>query len=106
MLSHAVGLHGHEVTLATRGAEGLDLARGGHPDVVICDLGLPEGVTGFDVAKAMRADVQTRDIPLIAISGYARPEDQERGRLAGFDVHLTKPVSIDEILRVIGELSG
>jgi two-component system CheB/CheR fusion protein len=84
---------GHEVRTAADGAAGLALARSFDPDVVLCDLGLPV-MDGFEVARAIRADPALRHCRLIALSGYARPEDVAHSRSAGFDSHLAKPVTL------------
>jgi len=84
-------LSGHEVELACSGADGLAAARQFHPEVVLCDLGLP-GMSGFEVAAELRRDPATRSAKLIAVTGYGRDEDRRRSKEAGFDLHLTKPV--------------
>lgn len=67
------------------------------PSVVLCDLGLPVGMNGYEVAQTFRRDATTSPARLIAISGYGQPEDQARARASGFDLHLTKPVEPDEL---------
>lgn len=62
-------------------------------DFAPCDLGLPV-MDGFAVARAIRGDPALRDRRLVAISGYARPDDVARSRRAGFDGHLAKPVTL------------
>jgi CheY-like chemotaxis protein len=84
-------LIGHEVTVAYSGPEGINLARQWHPDVVLCDIGLP-GLDGYAVAGELRHDPNTQGAHLIAITGYGQEEDQRRALQAGFDHHLTKPV--------------
>jgi CheY-like chemotaxis protein len=84
-------LSGYEVELACSGADGLTAARHFHPEVVLCDLGLP-GMSGFEVAAELRRDPATRSAKLIAVTGYGRDEDRRRSKEAGFDLHLTKPV--------------
>jgi signal transduction histidine kinase/ActR/RegA family two-component response regulator len=84
-------LSGHEVELACSGTDGVSAARRFHPEVVLCDLGLP-GMTGFEVAAQLRRDPETASAQLIAVTGYGRDEDRRRSREAGFDLHLTKPV--------------
>jgi len=84
-------LSGHEVELACSGMDGLEAARHFHPEVVLCDLGLP-GMSGFEVAAELRRDPATRSAKLIAVTGYGRDEDRRRSKEAGFDLHLTKPV--------------
>jgi signal transduction histidine kinase len=84
-------LSGHEVELADSGAAGIQAARKFHPEVVLCDLGLP-GMNGFEVAVELRRDPATRSARLIAVTGYGGAEDRRRSKEAGFDLHLTKPV--------------
>jgi CheY-like chemotaxis protein len=64
--------------------------------VVFCDIGLP-GMDGFEVARAFRADDVLRDTRLVALSGYALPEDVQRAREAGFDQHVAKPPSLERL---------
>jgi two-component system CheB/CheR fusion protein len=93
-------LEGHEVSIAHDGSTGLELARSIHPNVVFCDLGLPD-MTGYDVARAMRADASLGRAFLCALSGYALPEDRVRATDAGFDRHLGKPPSAEELQNVL-----
>ena len=93
-------MQGHEVQVARDGAVALAVARTFAPQIVLCDLGLPM-LDGFEVARAMRADPALREHYLIALSGYARPEDVERSREAGFDHHLAKPVGLAALQRAI-----
>jgi len=106
MMRLALESLGHTVTVTGRGTDAIRLARDLQPDVVLCDLGLPEGVTGFEVATVLRAAAETRDIALVAVSGYGQPEDRRRSAAAGFDAHLTKPVSLEDlqaVLRQVGD---
>jgi CheY-like chemotaxis protein len=59
--------------------------------VVFLDLGLP-GMSGYDVARRLRAMPEARDVRLVAVTGYGTEADREQTRAAGFDVHLAKPV--------------
>ena len=93
-------LLGHQVAIAHSGIEGVELARTWHPDVVLCDIGLP-GMDGYGVAGALRHDPATSRTPLIALTGYGREEDRLRALQAGFDHHLTKPVDPRELLRYL-----
>jgi PAS domain S-box-containing protein len=70
---------------------GLELARSAQPDLILLDIQLP-GIDGYEVLRRLRADVGTRDIPVVAISAHALRADIERGRAAGFDDYLTKPI--------------
>jgi two-component system CheB/CheR fusion protein len=92
----ALELNGHVVELAYTGAEGVEKARAFQPEIVLCDIGLPL-MDGYQVAKALRADAATQHIRLIAVSGYAQPEDLEKARSAGFDLHIAKPFELAEL---------
>jgi CheY-like chemotaxis protein/two-component sensor histidine kinase len=93
-------LAGHEVALACTGPDGVALALQFHPDVVLCDLGLP-GMDGFAVARALRQNPATARSRLIVLSGYGQEEDRRKSREAGFDLHLTKPVDPFELERLL-----
>lgn len=95
-------LSGHEVELAASGTDGVQAARQLHPEVVLCDLGLP-GMTGYEVATALRKDPETRSAKLIAVTGYGREEDRRRSKEAGFDLHLTKPVDPAKLKALLQE---
>jgi len=93
-------LSGHDVHLAASGADGVREARDFHPEIVLCDLGLP-GMDGFEVAEALRRDPATRKAKLIAVTGYGADEDRRRSKEAGFDLHLTKPVDPAQLRAVL-----
>ncbi|HKA60884.1 MAG TPA: CHASE3 domain-containing protein [Methylomirabilota bacterium] len=84
-------LRGHEVQTAHDGPGALEEIARGRPEVVFLDLGLP-GMSGYDVARQIRAQADTRDLRLVAITGYGTEADRVKSRAAGFDVHLAKPV--------------
>jgi signal transduction histidine kinase len=102
MLRDFLELSGHEVELAASGADGLQAARLFHPEVVLCDLGLP-GMNGYEVATALRKDPTTSSARLIAVTGYGRDEDRRRSKEAGFDLHLTKPVDPAQLQALLKE---
>jgi two-component system CheB/CheR fusion protein len=89
-LSEALDSFGHQVEVAYTGESGLSKARQRRPEIVLCDIGLP-GMDGYAVARAFRSQSSTASTFLVALSGYAQPEDQRRAIAAGFDVHLAKP---------------
>jgi two-component system CheB/CheR fusion protein len=91
---------GHEVEVAYDGREGIEKARAFHPDVVLCDIGLPV-VDGYAVARALRADPGLASTYLVALTGYALPEDARRALAAGFDRHLGKPTAIETIEDIV-----
>jgi CheY-like chemotaxis protein len=93
-------LSGHEVELASSGTDGIKAARLFHPEIVLCDLGLP-GMDGYQVAAALRRDPDTASAKLIAVTGYGRDEDRRKSKEAGFDQHLTKPVDPAQLRRLL-----
>jgi CheY-like chemotaxis protein len=64
--------------------------------LVLCDVGLPD-VSGYEVAKALRGDPRLMACKLVAVTGYALPEDLEKAKEAGFDHHLAKPPNLDKL---------
>jgi len=100
MLRHLLEAAGHEVHEASDGREGLAMALSLRPDVALVDLGLP-GLDGYEIARQLRAADDRRTILLVAVTGYGSPEDRERSLLAGFDVHLVKPVDPDMLAGVL-----
>jgi two-component system CheB/CheR fusion protein len=93
-------LEGHTVEVAYDGPGALEKARAFRPDVVLCDIGLP-GMSGYEVAGALRGDSALRETFLIALTGYALPDDQRRAADAGFDAHLSKPPTIEQLRSAI-----
>jgi two-component system CheB/CheR fusion protein len=92
---------GHDVVLAYNGAQALEMARALEPDVVLCDIGLPGGMSGYDLARAIRQEAKLRGVYLVALTGYGRPEDRADAEAVGFDAHLTKPVSMAAIQNLL-----
>lgn len=99
-----LALVGHEVRTAATGPAGVAAAQAFGPDVILCDIGLPGGMSGYDVARAVRQDPATAGAVIVALTGYGRDEDQAKARAAGFDVHLTKPVEYEALRRVFAGL--
>jgi two-component system cell cycle response regulator DivK len=82
---------GFAVEAVADGRELLDIVRAERPKVVLMDLQLPY-ISGFELIRRLRADPETAAVPLIAISGFVRSEDEQSARLAGADLFLAKPV--------------
>jgi CheY-like chemotaxis protein len=99
-LADLLRLEGHVVHVAATGREGIALARELRPDVVLCDIGLPD-VDGYEVARALRGDAALRTTRLVALTGYAQPEDRRRAAEAGFDRHITKPPSDQDLMAAL-----
>ena len=104
-LRSVLEMAGHSVDVAFTGDTGLELVRERQPEVVLCDLGLP-GLSGFEVAEALRDDGSHNGMLVIAVTGYGQPEDRRRSREAGFHEHLTKPVDLMTIETTVRRLRG
>jgi signal transduction histidine kinase/ActR/RegA family two-component response regulator len=98
MYSMILEADGHDVFQADDGAVAIAMFRSLKPDVAIVDIGLPT-IDGYDVARQIRSEPAGRDVMLIALTGYGFPEDRERSRQAGFDRHLVKPATPEDLRR-------
>jgi len=93
VLRHA----GLRVTDAPSGVAALDMLRDGlDPDIVVLDVQMPE-MDGWDTLASIRADLRTRDVPVVMCSVRAQPADIERGRALGCDAYVTKPFAIEDL---------
>jgi signal transduction histidine kinase/CheY-like chemotaxis protein len=95
-----LSLTGHEVQGAKDGLEALQVAAEFTPDVVLLDIGLPL-MDGYEVARRLRQLPGGADTLLIALTGYGQEADRQRGKDAGFDEHLVKPVDPGLLARLI-----
>jgi two-component system CheB/CheR fusion protein len=102
-LREALELDTHQVAVAHNGPDGLAMARSFHPEVVLCDIGLP-GMSGYDVARAFRADDALKGTFLVALTGYALPEDLQHAAEAGFARHLAKPLGLQALEELLSSL--
>ncbi len=91
---------GHEVFLAADGRMGVDLARANYPDLILCDVGLPE-LDGFGVLKALQADAETAVIPFIFVTARGARQDNRLGMELGADDYIVKPFDFKELLAAI-----
>lgn len=91
---------GHRVATAHDGRKALELARETAPEVAILDLGMP-GLNGFELARAIRQQPWGRHILLVAATGWGNDDDKAKARAAGFDIHLTKPFSMDRLEQLL-----
>ena len=96
---------GHEARIALDGTAGLAAARELRPDVVLCDIGLPD-LDGYAVARELRADAHCAASVLVALSGYADPEDRAKAREAGFDHYLVKPPEIQGLRDLLARVAS
>jgi len=100
MCATLLELAGHDVRRAYNGRSALALAKAFHPRVVLLDIGLPD-INGYDVARALRGAPWAAGILLIAVSGWGQEKDKQHALEAGFDHHLTKPIDLHALERVL-----
>ncbi|HSS37536.1 MAG TPA: response regulator, partial [Polyangia bacterium] len=101
LLSEALQSEGFQTAVANDGTGAIDCWRTFLPHVGVLDVGLPD-LDGYELARTVRAE-HGRGATLIALTGYGQPADRQRAAAAGFDVHLVKPVDVDELIRVLDE---
>jgi len=99
-LAMLMRLEGHEVHLAHDGASALTTVGNVRPDAALLDIGMP-GLSGYEVARAVRADSRLHGIYLVAITGWGQAADKARALSEGFDVHMTKPVDVHRLLDLL-----
>ena len=99
-LRDVLELLGHETHAAFDGPSGVEMARLLRPDVVLCDIGLP-GMDGYQVARVLRAAGSGCAAKLIALTGYASPEDEKLAAEAGFHHHFAKPADLERLARIL-----
>jgi len=87
---------GADVQVANDGAVALDMIRNFRPELLLLDLGMPV-MSGFDVAAQARRLPGADKLKIVALPGWGQPEDRERTKAAGFDMHLVKPASLPEL---------
>ncbi|WP_308812399.1 ATP-binding protein [Variovorax sp. WS11] len=102
-LSELLGSEGAEVTAATSAYAALEEAKGGDFDLLVSDIGMP-GMDGLELITQLRRLPRAARWPAIAVSGFGRPEDVQKSRAAGFDLHLNKPVSLEALSEALVRL--
>jgi signal transduction histidine kinase len=102
-LAKLMRLLGHDVRTASDGPSCFRAAEEFRPELVVLDIGLP-GMSGYEVARALRARPDLGPPVLVALTGYGGEEDRQRSREAGFTRHLVKPVDLDELRHLLATL--
>lgn len=100
MLALRLETIGYEVITATNGADGIATAAAERPDLILMDLDLPV-VDGWEAIRQLKANPETRNIPIIALTAHAMAGDREKALAAGSDDFDTKPVELDRLLAKI-----
>lgn len=104
-MAMVLDMSGHEVILAHDGQTAVEMVKRHDPAVVFLDIGMP-GMNGYEAAVLLRALPGAHARMLVALTGWGSEADQARSLQAGFDLHLTKPVDIDEVQRILAASLG
>lgn len=99
-LALLLDLLGHDVVAAHDGAAAVRLAESFAPDLVLLDIGMP-GMDGYEAARRIRQAPWGADITLVALTGWGQPDDRARALVAGFDLHMVKPLSPDGLAQLL-----
>ena len=97
MLSRRLTRRGYDVLLAIDGAQAVEVARAGAPELILMDMSLPV-IDGWEATRQLKAGTATRDIPIIALTALAMASDERMAREAGCDDFDTKPVDLPRLL--------
>jgi two-component system CheB/CheR fusion protein len=103
MLRLLFEMDGATVTTAKGGALALRIAAEEEFDVILSDISMPE-MDGFEFLRRLRALPGKMDVPVLAITGFGRPEDIERAEAEGFFSHLTKPLDVNALVEVLSKI--
>jgi two-component system, OmpR family, response regulator len=104
LLITALEVEGAEVVAVDSAAAALKCVHQFTPSIVVSDIRMPDK-DGYTLIRELRTTQSGRALPAIAVTAYARPEDRVEALEAGFQVHLTKPVDIDELIATIARLT-
>ena len=102
-LAMLLRLWGHEVAVAHDGPAALRAAEGQRPQVALLDIGLP-GMDGYELARRLRSQPGLGRVVLVALTGWGQEEDRRRSQEAGFDHHLTKPVELGALQKLLADI--
>jgi two-component system cell cycle response regulator DivK len=101
MMKRRLVLRGFSVLEAADGPEAILAVVEHAPDAILMDVGLPNGLSGWEVARAIRSDPVGASIRILAVTAHATPADAERAREAGCDGFFTKPVNFDALVAAL-----
>ena len=105
MLSRRLIRRGYEVVMAVNGEEGITAAKAEYPDLILMDMSLPV-IDGWEATRRLKAEPNTRRIPVIGLTAHAMAGDKQKVIDAGCDDYDTKPVDLERLLAKIAILLG
>jgi CheY-like chemotaxis protein len=95
---------GHDLRVAYSSQAALETAVIFKPQLILLDIGLPK-MDGYEVARRLREHSELKDVRLVAVTGYGQDADRQRSRSAGFDHHLVKPFTLEQVQQVLPKSS-
>lgn len=105
LLNDVLEAHGYQVMSTGRGIEAVDWARQYLPDLILMDLQLPD-LSGLEATRQLKADPETRGIPVIAVTAFAMAGDEKRALDHGCDAYVAKPIILKDFLNLIAGFIG
>jgi two-component system cell cycle response regulator DivK len=103
MLSRRLERKGYQILIAVDGSQGVAMAHSDRPDLILMDMSLPV-LDGWEATRQLKADPETRGIPVIALTAHAMASDREQALAAGCDDYDTKPIELPRLLEKIQAL--
>ena len=103
MLSRRLERKGHTVVIAVDGGQGVAMAKAEMPDLILMDMSLPV-LDGWEATRQIKADPQTKPIPIIALTAHAMAGDEQKAREAGCNDYDTKPIELPRLMSKIEPL--
>ncbi len=100
LLNDILEYHGYTVFTTRLGEPALELARQHRPDLILMDIQLPD-ISGMEATRRLKADEQTRAIPIIAVTAFAMSGDEAKVLASGCDAYVSKPFNIVEFLKLV-----
>lgn len=91
---------GHEVRTANNGAEAVEIAQSFRPHLILLDIGMPK-LTGYEACRQIRAHEWSKDMLIVALTGWSQESDRMNSKIAGFDDHIIKPVDMTTLSKLI-----
>jgi len=105
LLEVRLEIHGYEALTTSMGAAALDIAREQQPDLILMDIQLPD-IPGTEAIRRLKADEQTRDIPIIAVTAFAMSYEKANILASGCDAYITKPFRAEELAELMERYTG
>jgi CheY-like chemotaxis protein len=103
VMAEMLRLSGYEVVEAVNGLDALAAVAVKQPDAIVMDIGLPD-MNGYELARQLRLLPNSRDVPIIALTGFGQSRDKDAATQNGFNAHLVKPVEPEELIRTVEAL--